>query len=144
MDRDNQAVVVICGEEYKLLAQEPEDYIQKVGAYVNKEMEQVMSSGRVGRVDAAVLTAVNIADALFKAQSAAAEALSKEKAAAAETLSREKAAAAEALSKERTTATELRGQIRQYLDEAGKSAKEASELKREVFRLQQQLEKAKK
>ena len=34
----------------------------------------------------------------------------------------------------------LRGQIKQYLDEAGKAQAEASELRREVFRLQQKLE----
>ena len=34
----------------------------------------------------------------------------------------------------------LRSQIKQYLDEAGKAQAEASELRREVFRLQQKLE----
>ena len=61
----------------------------------------------VGRSDAAVLTAVNITDELFKAQAAA---------------------------------EQLRGQIKGYLDEAGKAQAEVSELKREVFRLQQRLD----
>ena len=37
-------------------------------------------------------------------------------------------------------AEQLRGQIKGYLDEAGKAQSEASELKREVFRLQQKLD----
>ena len=70
-------------------------------------MTEVLGSMKVGRTDAAILTAANITDELFKAQ-----------------------AASEA----------LRGQIKQYLDEAGKAQAEASELRREVFRLQQKLE----
>ena len=37
-------------------------------------------------------------------------------------------------------AEQLRGQIKGYLDEAGRAQSEASELKREVFRLQQKLD----
>ena len=61
----------------------------------------------MGRTDAAVLTAANIADELFKSQAAA---------------------------------EQLRGQIKGYLDEAGKAQAEVSELKREIFRLQQRLD----
>ena len=61
----------------------------------------------MGRTDAAVLTAANIADELFKAQAAS---------------------------------EQLRSQIKGYLDEANKAQSEVSELKREVFRLQQRLD----
>lgn len=44
------------------------------------------------------------------------------------------------LFKEQTVSEQLRVQIKQYLDEAGKAESEASELKREVFRLQQKLD----
>ena len=44
------------------------------------------------------------------------------------------------LFKSQAAAEQLRGQIKEYLDEAGKAQAEASELKREVFRLQQRLE----
>ena len=40
----------------------------------------------------------------------------------------------------RKAAEQLRSQIKGYLDEAGKAQSEVSELKREVFRLQQKLE----
>ena len=95
------------GEELTFIAEESSSYMQRVGAYVNDKMAEVLDSSKVGRTDAAVLTAVNIADELFKAQAAA---------------------------------EQLRGQIKGYLDEAGRAQSEASELKREVFRLQQKLD----
>ena len=103
----NRVVVTICGEEYTFVAEEPSSYMQRVGAYVNDKMAEILDSSKVGRTDAAVLTAVNITDELFKAQSAS---------------------------------EQLRSQIKGYLDEAGKAQSEVSELKREVFRLQQRLE----
>ena len=81
--------------------------MQRVGAYVGDKMQEVLSGTKVGRTDAAVLTAANIADELFKAQAAA---------------------------------EQLRGQIKGYLDEASKAQSEVSELKREIFRLQQRLD----
>lgn len=103
----NRVSVTICDEEYTLVADESAAYMEKVAAYVGGKMAEVLASARVGRSDAAVLTAVNIADELFKAQAAD---------------------------------EKLRGQIKGYLDEAAKAQSEVSELKREVFRLQQRLD----
>lgn len=103
----NHVVVTICGEDYTFVAEESAAYMQKVGSYVNDKMTEILDTAKVGRVDAAVLTAVNLADELFKAQ---------------------------------TAAEQLRSQIKGYLDEAGKAQSEVSELKREVFRLQQRLD----
>ena len=103
----NRVVISICGEEYTFIADESAAYMQKVGSYVSEKMEEVLSSAKVGRTDAAVLTAANIADELFKSQAAA---------------------------------EQLRSQIKGYLDEAGKAQAEVSELKREIFRLQQRLD----
>ena len=103
----NRVVITICGEEYTLVADETSAYMQKVGSCVSDKMTEVMNDAKVGRTDAAVLTAANIADELFKAQSAA---------------------------------EQLRSQIKGYLDEAGKAQAEVSELKREIFRLQQKLD----
>ena len=105
----NRIVLNICGEEYTFVAEEAPSYMQKVGAYVNQKMNEVLDGAHVGRTDAAILTAANITDELFKEQAAA---------------------------------EQLRSQIKQYLDEAGKAQAEASELRREVFRLQQKLEKS--
>ena len=103
----NRVVISICGEEYTFIADEFAAYMQKVGSYVSEKMEEVLNSAKVGRTDAAILTAANIADELFKAQAAS---------------------------------EQLRSQIKGYLDEAGRAQSEASELKREVFRLQQRLD----
>lgn len=103
----NRVAVNICGEEYTFIAEESASYMQRVGAYVGDKMQEVLSGTKVGRTDAAVLTAANIADELFKAQAAA---------------------------------EQLRGQIKGYLDEASKAQSEVSELKREIFRLQQRLD----
>ena len=103
----NRVVISICGEEYTFIADESAAYMQKVGSYVSEKMEEVLNSAKVGRTDAAILTAANIADELFKAQAAS---------------------------------EQLRSQIKGYLDEAGRAQSEASELKREIFRLQQRLD----
>ena len=103
----NRVVVTICGEDYTFVAEESTSYMQKVGAYVGDKMNEILNTDKVGRTDAAVLTAANIADELFKSQAAA---------------------------------EQLRGQIKGYLDEAGKAQAEVSELKREIFRLQQRLD----
>ena len=103
----NRVVVNICGEEYTFVAEESASYMQKVGSYVSEKMDEVLNGAKVGRSDAAILTAANITDELFKAQAAA---------------------------------EQLRSQITGYLDEAGKAQAEVSELKREVFRLQQKLD----
>ncbi|MCI6321559.1 MAG: cell division protein ZapA [Clostridiales bacterium] len=103
----NRVVISICDEEYTFIADESAAYMQKVGSYVSEKMEEVLNSAKVGRTDAAILTAANIADELFKAQAAS---------------------------------EQLRSQIKGYLDEAGRAQSEASELKREVFRLQQRLD----
>ena len=103
----NRVVISICGEDYTFVAEESTSYMQKVGAYVGDKMNEILNTAKVGRTDAAVLTAANIADELFKSQAAA---------------------------------EQLRGQIKGYLDEAGKAQAEVSELKREIFRLQQKLD----
>ena len=103
----NRVVITICGEEYTFVAEESSAYMQKVGSYVGDKMAEVLNSAKVGRTDAAVLTAANITDELFKAQA---------------------------------VAEQLRAQIKGYLDEASRAQAEVSELKREIFRLQQRLE----
>ena len=95
----NRVTITICGEEYTLVADESSAYMQKVGSYVSDKMTEVLEGAKV--------TAVNLADELFKSQ---------------------------------TAAEQLRVQIKGYLDEASKAQNEVSELKREVFRLQQRLD----
>ena len=105
---ENRVTINICGEEYTFVAQEAPSYMQRVGTYVDEKMNEVLQNAHVGRVDAAVLTAVNITDELFRA---------------------------------REDAEHLRGQLKGYVEEANRAKNEASELKREIFRLQTQLSK---
>lgn len=100
---ENRITMNICGEEYTLVAEEAPSYMQKVGSHVNEKMSELLASAKVGRTDAAVLTAINIADELYK---------------------------------EREAGEALRRQLKQYLDEANRAKNEASELKRELFKLQ--------
>ncbi len=100
---ENRVTVTICGEEYTLVAEEAPSYMNKVGGYVDAKLTEVLQSARTGRAAAAVLTAVNIADELFK---------------------------------ERETNETLRAQIKEYIDEASRARSEASELKRQLFKLQ--------
>lgn len=99
----NRVTVSICGEDYTFVAEETAAYMQKVGAYAGEKVEEMISTAKVGKTDAAVLAAANIADELFK---------------------------------EREKSEDLRRQIKQYLDEAAQAKNEASELRRELFRLQ--------
>ena len=107
----NRVVVTICGDEYTFVADESASYMQKVGAYVGDKMEEVLNSTHVGRTDAAVLTAANMADEMLKQQG---------------------------------STENLRSQLKGYLDDANKAKSELSECKREIFKLQQQLDKLKK
>ena len=102
---ENRVTVSICGEEYTFVAEEAPSYMQKVGSYVNDKMSELLNSAKVGRTDAAVLAAANIADELFK---------------------------------EREASEALRRQLKQYIDDAAQAKNEVSELKREIFKLQQQ------
>lgn len=101
---ENRITVSICGTDYTFTAEESPAYMQKVAALVDAKMSEIMESGRINRVDAAVLTAANIADELMK---------------------------------EQATSENLRSQLKGYLDEANKAKAEASDLRREIFKLQQ-------
>ena len=64
----NRITVTICGDDYTLLAEESPSYMQKVAALVDAKMADIMASGRVSRMDAAVLAAANLADEMLKQQ----------------------------------------------------------------------------
>ena len=67
----NRTDVTINGTDYTLISEESPSYMQKVPALVDEKMTDILSSGRVSRMDAAVLAATNLADELLKQQSAA-------------------------------------------------------------------------
>jgi len=65
---ENRITVSICGTDYTLMAEESPSYMQKVAAIVDGKMGEMMASGRISRIDAAVLAAMNIADEMLKQQ----------------------------------------------------------------------------
>ena len=105
---ENKITVNICGEDYTFAAEETPSYMQKVAAMVDAKMGEILKASHVSRTDAAVLTAVNLADEFLKNQG---------------------------------TAENLCAQLKGYLDEANRAKNEVSDLRREMFRLQQQLDK---
>ena len=66
---ENRITISICDEEYTFVAEEAPSYMQKVGSYVNDKMSELLDAAKVGRTDAAVLTAVNITDELCAVRS---------------------------------------------------------------------------
>ncbi len=64
----NKVKVTISGTEYTLMSDEAPAYMQRIADMVDGKMEEIMVSGRVSRMDAAVLAAANLADELLKQQ----------------------------------------------------------------------------
>jgi len=63
----NKVQVRIAGKEYSLVGVESDEYIQKVGLYIDKKMNEVMkNNNKLSTSLAAVLTAINVADDYFK------------------------------------------------------------------------------
>lgn len=63
----NIITVRINGLEYNLKGEEKEEYLQKVAAYVDRKLKTIMDNNpRLNISSAAVLTAVNAVDDLFK------------------------------------------------------------------------------
>lgn len=67
MTGKNKVEVKIAGKDYTIVGTEPEEYIQRVGLYIDKKMNEVMrSNNKLSTSLAAVLTAMNVADDYFK------------------------------------------------------------------------------
>ena len=66
----NKITVTISGTEYTLMSDDAPSYMRRVAEMVDGKMEEFISSGRVSRMDAAVLAAANLADELIKQQAA--------------------------------------------------------------------------
>ena len=110
----NRVVISICGEEYTFVAEESASYMQKVGAYVSDKMAEILDSSKEV-LDGAKVGRTD--GAILTAVNITDE-----------------------LFKAQAASEQLRSQIKGYLDEASHAQSEVSELKREVFRLQQRLE----
>jgi len=64
----NTVNIRIAGKDYHIVGTEQEEYIQKIGHYVDKKMNSMIEAGEnnLSTVMASVLTSVNIADDYFK------------------------------------------------------------------------------
>ncbi|HHV95339.1 MAG TPA: cell division protein ZapA [Clostridiaceae bacterium] len=69
MEIKNKVTIKIAGTEYTVKGSEPEEYIHKLGFFVDKKMTQIMEkNSMLSTCMAAVLTALNIADDYMKAE----------------------------------------------------------------------------
>jgi len=65
----NKVVIRISGKDYTLVGIESDEYIQKVGLYIDKKMNEIlMRNNRLSTSFAAVLTAINVGDDFFKSR----------------------------------------------------------------------------
>ena len=67
MTARNKVELRIAGKDYIVVGIEPEEYIQRVGHYIDRKMNEIMKSGsNLSTSMAAVLTAINIGDDFLK------------------------------------------------------------------------------
>ena len=67
VSQKNKVEVRIAGCDYTLVGNESEEYIQKIGLYVDKKMNEILkANNKLSTSMAAVLTAINVADEFFK------------------------------------------------------------------------------
>ena len=67
----NKIKLNIVGTEYSIVSDEPVSYMTELGMQVDKEMREIMQDPRISTTMAAVLVALNNADAVRKAEGAA-------------------------------------------------------------------------
>ncbi|HEY8350039.1 MAG TPA: cell division protein ZapA [Clostridia bacterium] len=69
MTAKNKVELRIAGKDYTIVGSEPEEYIHRVGLYVDKKMTDILKiNNKLSTSLAAVLTAINVVDDLFKSR----------------------------------------------------------------------------
>jgi cell division protein ZapA len=64
----NKVDIRIAGKEYTLMGVESDEYLQKIGLYIDRKMNEIMRvNSKLSTSMAAVLTAINVADDFIKA-----------------------------------------------------------------------------
>ena len=63
-----KSVVRIAGHEYTIVSTDAPEHIQRVAAYVDRRMSDLQTASRLSPNMVTVLTAMNIADEMLKAQ----------------------------------------------------------------------------
>lgn len=67
MDK-TRTVVRIGGRDYTIVGEDPPEHIKRVSMYVDRKMDELIYATRLPQPMVAVLTAMNIANDLLKAQ----------------------------------------------------------------------------
>jgi cell division protein ZapA len=63
-----RTTVRIGGRDYTIVGEDPPEHIKRVSVYVNRKMDELSYQARLPQPMVAVLTAMNIANDLIKAQ----------------------------------------------------------------------------
>ncbi|MBQ2990980.1 MAG: cell division protein ZapA [Clostridia bacterium] len=66
--KKNKVVIHLMGRDYSLLSDRPEEQVQRIARYVDRKMREISITTRAGDSMVATLTAVMLADELFRAQ----------------------------------------------------------------------------
>jgi cell division protein ZapA len=68
MSEKTKIDVLIAGNMYTIIGVESDEYIQRVGLYVDRKMNEVLKvNNKLSTSTAAILTSINVADDFFKA-----------------------------------------------------------------------------
>ena len=62
----NRVNITVAGRDYTLVAEDAAEYVEKVAAHVDAKLSALTHDKRLSLADAAILTAVNLADEYFK------------------------------------------------------------------------------
>ena len=63
-----RVTIRVAGKDYNMTSSESEAYVRRVAAYVDRKIGELTLATRLPAADAAVLTAITLADDAFKAQ----------------------------------------------------------------------------
>ena len=63
-----RTTVRIAGKEYNIAGYDPEEYVQRVAAHVDRKMNELAQATRLPSAQLAVLTAVNATDDMMKSR----------------------------------------------------------------------------
>ena len=71
MAERNKVTLRIAGKDYKIMGSESDEYMQRVGLYIDRKMNEITkSSVKLNTAMASILAAINVADDYFKAREA--------------------------------------------------------------------------
>ena len=63
-----RVTIRVAGKDYNMTSSDSEAYVRRVAAYVDRKIGELTLATRLPAADAAVLTAITLADEAFKAQ----------------------------------------------------------------------------